>query len=65
MKKLAFKSITSTEIIEIITFNYDGAGNALVRSNGELKPFSLSELKDVLFGKPYEAKQYTERADLQ
>jgi hypothetical protein len=49
MKHLRFKALSGYETIEVIQFNYDGIGNALIRANGELDHLDLADLKEVMF----------------
>jgi hypothetical protein len=38
------------KVIEILMFNYDGKGGALVRNDGELGSYVLSDVHGILFG---------------
>ena len=61
MKNLKFQSTKSNDIIEILAFNFDGNGAALVRiNNTTIEGWDLEEIKLVIFGPIGALPDYTE-----
>ena len=55
------------EVIEVLHFNYDGTGEALVSADGDLMSFGGTDLNFILFGDPGDGTVYygAERAGLE
>jgi hypothetical protein len=60
MSNLIFKSIEGNDIIEFVSFNFDGKGNAIIRRNGDIELLEVDELYDVMFGANAKEKEYVE-----
>ncbi len=60
MSNLIYKSIEGNDIIEFVSFNFDGKGNAIIRRNGDIELLEVDELYDVMFGAIAKEKEYVE-----
>jgi hypothetical protein len=60
MSNLIYKSVVGNDIIEFVSFNFDGKGNAIIRRNGDIELLDVDELFDVLFGAIAKEKEYVE-----
>ena len=53
-------NVIGFDIIEIIQFNYDGKGGALVKNDGILDSYVLIDLDYILFGDSGTGEKYYE-----
>ena len=51
------------DLIEIIKFNYDGEGSALVKQDGELSSYCSSYLDIIMFGDPGSGEKFYQLID--
>lgn len=51
------------DLIEIIKFNYDGKGSALIKEDGELGSIHRNDLDIIMLGDPKSGEKYYQLID--
>lgn len=52
------KNIYDFETIEVLQFNYDGQGTAIVLNDGELDMYAVKDIENIIFGDESRGRHY-------